>query len=44
MLKHHGWASAIGCWAGAAFVAAALVASLWRARPLEPERTAAAAG
>jgi sugar phosphate permease len=41
MLKHHGWASAIACWAGAAFAAAALVATLWRARPAEAERVAA---
>jgi MFS transporter, OPA family, glycerol-3-phosphate transporter len=33
MLRRHGWAGAIGWWAGAAFVAAALVATLWRARP-----------
>lgn len=33
MLKHHGWAGAILWWACAAFVAAALVATLWRARP-----------
>jgi sugar phosphate permease len=44
MLKHHGWASAIACWAGAAFAAAALVATLWRARPAEAERVAADAG
>jgi len=40
MLKHHGWASAIGCWAAAAFAASALVATLWRARPAEAERIA----
>jgi OPA family glycerol-3-phosphate transporter-like MFS transporter len=44
MLKHHGWASAIGCWAAAAFVASALVATLWRARPAEAERIATRAG
>jgi OPA family glycerol-3-phosphate transporter-like MFS transporter len=33
MLKRHGWAGAILWWACAAFVAAALVATLWRARP-----------
>jgi OPA family glycerol-3-phosphate transporter-like MFS transporter len=33
MVRRHGWAGAIGWWAGAAFVAAALVATLWRARP-----------
>jgi MFS transporter, OPA family, glycerol-3-phosphate transporter len=35
MLKHHGWAGAITWWASAAFVAALLVATLWRARPEE---------
>ena len=33
MLKRHGWAGAILWWACAAFVAAALVATLWRVRP-----------
>jgi OPA family glycerol-3-phosphate transporter-like MFS transporter len=33
MLKHYGWGSAILWWACAAFAAAALVATLWRARP-----------
>jgi sugar phosphate permease len=33
MLKRHGWAGAIAWWASAAFVAAALVATLWNARP-----------
>jgi OPA family glycerol-3-phosphate transporter-like MFS transporter len=33
MLKRHGWAGAILWWACAAFVAATLVATLWRARP-----------
>ncbi len=33
MLRHHGWGGAIAWWASAAFVAAALVATLWRARP-----------
>jgi sugar phosphate permease len=42
-LKHHGWASAIACWAGAAFLAAALVATLWRAVPAEAERIPARA-
>jgi sugar phosphate permease len=41
MLKHHGWAAAIGCWAGAAFAAAVLVATLWRARPGDAGRDAA---
>jgi len=35
MLRHHGWGAAIGCWAGAALFAAALIATLWRARPAE---------
>jgi OPA family glycerol-3-phosphate transporter-like MFS transporter len=38
MLKRHGWAGAILWWACAAFVAAALVATLWRARPGEAGR------
>lgn len=29
----YGWGAAIGCWAGAAFLAAVLVATLWRAVP-----------
>ncbi len=33
MIKHHGWGGAIAWWASAALVAAALVATLWRARP-----------
>jgi MFS transporter, OPA family, glycerol-3-phosphate transporter len=33
MVKHYGWPGAIAWWAGAAFAAAALVATLWRARP-----------
>jgi sugar phosphate permease len=32
MLKHHGWPGAITWWACAAFGAAALVSTLWRAR------------
>jgi OPA family glycerol-3-phosphate transporter-like MFS transporter len=39
MLKRHGWAGAIAWWACAAFVAAALVATLWRARPGDAGRT-----
>ena len=35
MVRRHGWAGAIAWWAGAAFVAAALVATLWRARPAD---------
>jgi MFS transporter, OPA family, glycerol-3-phosphate transporter len=35
MLKHHGWAGAFAWWASAAFFAALLVATLWRARPEE---------
>jgi OPA family glycerol-3-phosphate transporter-like MFS transporter len=35
MLKHHGWGGAIGWWAAAGLAAAALVATLWRARPLD---------
>jgi sugar phosphate permease len=37
MLKHHGWGGAIAWWAGAAFAAAALVATLWRARPAQAD-------
>ena len=44
MIKRHGWAGAIGWWAVAAFVAAALVATLWRARPSDAGRVAARAG
>lgn len=33
MLKRHGWAGAIAWWAAAAMMSAALVATLWRARP-----------
>lgn len=33
MLRRYGWGGAIAWWATAAFVAAALVATLWRARP-----------
>lgn len=33
MIRHHGWAGAIGWWASAAFAAAALVATLWYSRP-----------
>jgi OPA family glycerol-3-phosphate transporter-like MFS transporter len=33
LLKRHGWAGAIAWWACAAFVAASLVATLWRSRP-----------
>lgn len=35
MLKRYGWPGSIAWWAGAAFAAAALVATLWRARPNE---------
>ncbi len=38
MLQRHGWAGAIAWWACAAFMAAALVATLWRARPGDPGR------
>jgi sugar phosphate permease len=34
-LRRYGWGGAIAWWAFAGFVAAALVATLWRARPLE---------
>jgi sugar phosphate permease len=33
MVRHHGWAGAIAWWACAAFAAAALVSTLWYARP-----------
>ncbi|HEY8041203.1 MAG TPA: MFS transporter [Polyangiaceae bacterium] len=42
MLKRHGWAGAIAWWAGAAFVAALLVATLWRARPGDREGSSTA--
>jgi MFS transporter, OPA family, glycerol-3-phosphate transporter len=35
MLKRYGWGGAIAWWACAAFAAAALVATLWRARPAD---------
>jgi sugar phosphate permease len=35
MLKHHGWGGAIAWWASAGLAAAAVVAILWRAQPLE---------
>jgi MFS transporter, OPA family, glycerol-3-phosphate transporter len=35
MLKRHGWGGAITWWASAAFAAALLVATLWRARPID---------
>jgi OPA family glycerol-3-phosphate transporter-like MFS transporter len=35
MLKRHGWAGAIAWWASAALAAALLVATLWRARPVD---------
>lgn len=43
MVKHHGWAGAIACWACAALVAGGLVASLWRVRPGETSPVAPAA-
>ena len=43
MRTHHGWASAIGCWAGAAFAAAVLVATLWRAGAGDERRAVAGA-
>jgi hypothetical protein len=39
MLKHHGWNGAIAWWACAGLAAAAVVATLWRARPLEDAAT-----
>jgi OPA family glycerol-3-phosphate transporter-like MFS transporter len=40
MLKHYGWGGAIGWWAGAGLAAAALVATLWRAQPLDDAEVA----
>jgi len=33
MLRQYGWGGAIAWWASAGFIAAALVATLWTARP-----------
>jgi OPA family glycerol-3-phosphate transporter-like MFS transporter len=35
MVRSHGWTGAIVWWASAAFAAAALVATLWHARPAD---------